>query len=208
MPAHPSSTARSATGTDTGQDTAVEEVTAAEGAVADVARMATLFIPWALRAAVTLGVFNLVANGVSTFTRMAERLMADTGSLHRLLRHLANLGLLHTTSADRYRLSPTGAVLKSGHSSGLARGLDQSSDAWAAAGDRAVPEILSAVRTGSPAWAKVFGEPFWQSLSKKHLRPPPASEQPSSSCRRPSPEPATTRRPMTSRPGPPTPPRA
>ncbi|MEU3704483.1 methyltransferase dimerization domain-containing protein [Streptomyces anulatus] len=133
--------------------------------MADVARMATLFIPWALRAAVTLGVFDLIAKGVSTFTRMAERLMADTGSLHRLLRHLANLGLLHTTSADRYRLSPTGAVLKSGHSSGLARGLDQSSDAWAAAGDRAVPEILSAVRTGSPAWAKVFGEPFWQSLS-------------------------------------------
>ncbi|MFJ4689598.1 methyltransferase [Streptomyces sp. NPDC088789] len=80
------------------------------------------------------------------------------------MRHLANLGLLRTTSADRYRLSPTSAVLKSGHPSGLARGLDQS-DAWAAAGDRAVPEILSAVRTGSPAWAKVFGEPFWQSLS-------------------------------------------
>lgn len=164
MPAHPRRTAPSATGTDTSQDSAVEEVTAAEGAVADVARMATLFTPWALRAAVTLGVFDLIAKGVNTPARMAEHLRADTGSLHRLLRHLANLGLLHTASADRYRLSPTGAVLESGHPSGLARGLDQS-DAWAAAGDRAVPEILSAVRTGSPAWAKVFGEPFWQSLS-------------------------------------------
>lgn len=164
MPAHARRTACSTPGTDTGQDSAVEEVAADEGAVADVARMATLFTPWTLRAAVTLGVFDLIAKGVNTPVRMAEHLGADAGSLHRLLRHLANLGLLHTTSADRYRLSPTGAVLKSGHPSGLARGLDQS-DAWAAAGDRAVPEILFAVRTGSPAWAKVFGEPFWQSLS-------------------------------------------
>ncbi|MEU3657155.1 methyltransferase [Streptomyces sp. NPDC032161] len=125
--------------------------------------MATLFTPWALRAGVTLGLFDLVGTGLGAPALLAERTGADEDAVGRLLRHLTNLGLLDR-GPDGYRLTSLGAVLTSGHPSGLARGLDQS-DAWAAAGDRAVPGLVSAVTTGRPAWPQIAGAPFWQSLA-------------------------------------------
>ncbi|MEV7952910.1 methyltransferase [Streptomyces sp. NPDC088141] len=125
--------------------------------------MATLFTPWALRAGVTLGLFDLVETGLGAPAVLAERTGADKDAVRRLLRHLANLGLLDR-GPDNYRLTALGAVLTSGHPSGLARGLDQS-DAWAEAGDLAVPGLVSAVTTGRPAWPQAAGAPFWQSLA-------------------------------------------
>ncbi|MFJ5725511.1 methyltransferase [Streptomyces sp. NPDC093149] len=128
-----------------------------------VARMATLFTPWALRTGVTLGLFDLVGTGLGAPALLAERTGADKEAVRRLLRHLANLKLLDR-GPDGYRLTALGAVLTSGHPSGLARGLDQS-DAWAEASDLAVPGLISAVTTGRPSWSQAAGAPFWQSLA-------------------------------------------
>ncbi|GLF96866.1 methyltransferase [Streptomyces yaizuensis] len=131
-------------------------------AVERVARLATLFTPWALRTAVTLRLFDLIEEGNHRPDELAARSGADPGALQRLLRYLADLDVLARTG-DTYRLTPLGQVLTSRHPSRTARFLDQD-DAWARTGDRAVPGLLHAVRTGGPAWERHHGLPFWASL--------------------------------------------
>ncbi|MFC3995240.1 methyltransferase [Nocardiopsis sediminis] len=133
-------------------------------AVEQVSRMATLFTPWALRAAVTLRLPDLVAKGVVLPEELARRSGANGDGVVRLLRHLANLGVLTAEESGGYGLTDLGRVLCSDHPSGIARALDQS-DAWARAGDRVLLGLPYSVRTGRPAWEEIFGHGLWDALA-------------------------------------------
>jgi SAM-dependent methyltransferase len=129
----------------------------------EVARMTTLFTPWALRTAVTLRLFDHLAEGPRTPEELSELSGAAPDGVTRLLRCLDGLGFVCRDASGALRLTPRGQVLRADHPSQIAAFLDQT-NAWARAGDRAVPGLLHAVRTGGPAWEEEFGAPFWETL--------------------------------------------
>lgn len=128
-----------------------------------VARMTTLFTPWALRTAVTLRIFDYLAEGPRTPKELAALSEADLDGVTRLLRFLDGLGFVCRDVSGALRLTPRGEVLCANHPSRMATFLDQT-NAWARAGDRAIPGLLHAIRTGGPAWEEEFGAPFWETL--------------------------------------------
>lgn len=135
-----------------------------DAAVAKVARAATLFTPWALRAAVTLRLPDLVAAGVTDVGELARAAGAEPAALRRLIRYLVLLEVFRTPSADRVELGDLGAVLRRGHPAGLARALDQT-EPFACRGDRAISRLPEAVRTGRSVWAGLTGRAFWDDLA-------------------------------------------
>ncbi|MET9148260.1 SIP domain-containing protein [Streptomyces sp. NPDC004042] len=66
---------------------------------------------YAIRAAVTLGVFELVASGVRDPRRLAARTGADPATLTALLAYLASLDVLADDGEGGYRLAPVGEEL-------------------------------------------------------------------------------------------------
>ncbi|MFD9891722.1 methyltransferase [Amycolatopsis sp. NPDC059027] len=138
--------------------------TADDEAVAKVARAATLFTPWALRAAVTLRLPDLIAEGVTDVGELALRAGAEPSALRRLVRYLVLLEVLRAPSADRVELGELGAVLCQGHRAGLARALDQA-EPFARRGDEAISGLVAAIRTGKSVWASFSGRPFWDDLA-------------------------------------------
>lgn len=141
------------------QDATLDEMSAEE----QVAHMTTLFTPWALRTAVTLGLFDYLAEQPRTPKELAALSGADPDGIARLLRYLDGLKFVCRDVSGTLRLTQRGEVLRKGHPSQMAAFLDQT-NAWARAGDRIVPSLLHAVRIGGPAWEEEFGAPFWQTL--------------------------------------------
>ncbi len=133
--------------------------------VAEVAAMSTLFTPWALRLAVTYRLPDLVDEGCADVAELAARSGTNPDALRRVLRHLTNLGLFTAAGEDRVALAPRGRVLLADHPAQLAPFLDQRNP-WAERTDRAVPALLESVRTGTSAWASVFGVGFWDDLAR------------------------------------------
>lgn len=129
-----------------------------------VSEMATLFTPWSLRAAVTFGLPDLIAEGVNDVDQLAARSGTDACALSRLLRHLTNLGFLYEIQPDYFELSQLGQVLRSDHPAQLVRFYDQSNP-FIRAGDSVIPGLLYSVRTGVPAWERTFGRAFWDDLA-------------------------------------------
>jgi SAM-dependent hydroxylase len=127
--------------------------------------MANLYTPWSLRAAVTLGLPDLIASGVHTVSELSERSGAHSAALLRLLRHLANLGLLAEDPPGCYQLTRLGAILRSSHPAGMASLLDQN-NRFARAADAVIPGLLSSMRSGTGAWKDVFGTSLWENLAE------------------------------------------
>jgi 2,7-dihydroxy-5-methyl-1-naphthoate 7-O-methyltransferase len=141
-------------------------VTADAAAVLRVSLLATLWTPWSLRLAVTFGLPDLIAGGVTDVTRLAERSGTHAESLGRVLRHLANLGIVAETGPGQVELTELGQVLRSDHPARVAGFLDQD-NAFTRSGDQVIPGLLHSVRTGDPAWLEVFGRSFWDDLEAK-----------------------------------------
>lgn len=140
------------------------ERVADDDAVAKVARLGTLFTPWALRAAVTLRIPDLIASGVTDVGGLAFRAGVDPAALRRLIRYLVLLEVLRASSVDRVELGELGAVLCHGHPAGLAGAYDQNVP-FARRGDEAIPGLVAAVRTGKSVWADISGRSFWDDLA-------------------------------------------
>jgi 2,7-dihydroxy-5-methyl-1-naphthoate 7-O-methyltransferase len=92
-------------------------------AVDRLREMGDLLTPMALRVAATLGLADLIADGVATARGLAERTATDRDALARLLRHMASMGLL-APDGEGYRLTELGEPLRSTHPGGVARSLD------------------------------------------------------------------------------------
>jgi len=96
-------------------------------------------------------------------TRTSDELARATGSepeaLYRLLRTLANAGILTESAERRFALSPLGATLRSDVPGSLRAwvlfsGAPFYPQAW--------QEILYSIHTGRPAWPKVHGTPLFE----------------------------------------------
>ena len=116
-----------------------------------------------LRAAVRLGVFDLIGDG----RRPAGEVAADAGAEHqpmtRLLRALAGLGLMEEHEPDAFSLTAAGALLDSGRPDSLVSFVRMFTDPAIV---RAWDGLDSSVRTGEIAFDAVFGTDFFSHLGR------------------------------------------
>lgn len=118
------------------------------------------WITQAVYVAAKLGLADLLADGSRSSTQLAEATNTHTGSLHRLLRFLAILGVFEQVESDRFALTPVGELLRadvpgSGRCLALFRG-EESYRAWG--------DLLHTVKTGEQAFARVIGAPVFEYL--------------------------------------------
>jgi SAM-dependent methyltransferase len=121
--------------------------------------LSDLCTPWCVHVVATLRIADHVAAGKTSIDDLAAASGADSDSLHRVLTHLAGKGLFEETAPGHFGLNePARALLESP----LRLGLDldgiggRMAYAWGS--------LLTAVRTGVPAYHTIFGRPFWEDL--------------------------------------------
>src|SRR5580700_4571025 len=118
-----------------------------------------LSTPWCVHVVVTLRIADHILAGNTEIDRLASAAGADRDSLHRVLRHLVGKGLFEEPSAGRFALNDNArALLEDGARLGFdLNGIGgRMAYAWGT--------LLSAVRTGRPAYHEAFGRGFWEDL--------------------------------------------
>jgi len=113
-------------------------------------------------AVVKLGVPDLLAGGPRTADELAAATGADARVLRRLLRALAAAGVVKQVAPRTFALSPVSELLVStAPGAGHLVALMQGEEVY-----RSFAEIMHTVRTGEPAFAKVYGMPFYTYLDE------------------------------------------
>jgi hypothetical protein len=125
----------------------------------DLWSLADLTTPWCLHVAATLRVADRLQSGPAAIASLAAACDADAGALARVLRHLVAKGVFAEPSPGAFALNDAAQGLLD---PGMRLGLDLDS----LGGRMAFPwsTLLTAVRTGRPAYAEVFGRSFWEDL--------------------------------------------
>jgi hypothetical protein len=126
---------------------------------ADVWALSDLCTPWCVHVVATLRIADHIAAGTTRIDDPAVASGAHSGSLHRVLRHLVSKGMFEEPSPGRFALNDPARPLLD---SSACLGLDL--DGFGGRMAYAWGSLLSAVRTGAPAYHEVFGRPFWEDL--------------------------------------------
>ncbi|MGV9316429.1 SIP domain-containing protein [Streptomyces sp. NPDC003691] len=152
----------------TGADPVADEPAADAGAEVDVDdaherlhELTDLTAGFTIRAAVTLGVFDLVDSGVRDARTLAERTDTDAPALTALLTHLTDIGLL-SAGPGGYRLTTVGEELvEDGHSSE-----EYHLEGAAAALDLSLSGLVHTLRTGEPGYRTRDGETLATAMAR------------------------------------------
>ncbi len=118
-----------------------------------------LCTPWCIHVVVTLRIAEHLDAGKTQIDELAAGAGADAGSLSRVLRHLVSRGVFEEPAPDRFALNAPARQLLD---SGVRLGFDL--DSFGGRMAYAWGSLLSAVRTGKPAYHTIFGRPFWADL--------------------------------------------
>jgi len=125
----------------------------------DLWTLSDLCTPWCVHVVATLRVADHIAAGNSEIGALAAASGADRDSLHRVMRHLVQKGLFVEPARGRFELNELAQGLL-GESGRLGFDLDSFGGRMA----HAWGTLLSAVRTGKPAYHEEFGRGFWEDL--------------------------------------------
>jgi hypothetical protein len=129
-----------------------------------LAPLMDLVTPMALRVAATLRLADFMpddgAGEGAGLGDLAERAGADPDALARMLRHLVQHGVFTEPRPGQFAANQTAAMLRAGQPG--AGWLDL--DGFGGRMDLAFTGLAHSVRTGEPAWERVFGQPFWAYL--------------------------------------------
>ena len=125
----------------------------------DLWTLSDLSTPWCVHVVATLRIADHIAAGNTEIGPLAAAAGADRDSLHRVLRHLVSKGLFEEPAPGRFALNEA------------ARGLLEEATPpgpgsrwlWRPHGAR-LGNLLSAVRSGKPAYHEAFGRGFWEDL--------------------------------------------
>ncbi|WP_175408877.1 methyltransferase [Streptomyces sp. TRM64462] len=128
-------------------------------------RLKDTMTPWALRAAVTLGVPDLVADGEKDVSELAERSGTVPGALGRVLRLLARRGVFTEPAPGVFGPTGLSRLLQGDHPRSMRPWLDL--EGPVARGDRTCVHILEALRTGGPVHERAYGRPVWDDLAAR-----------------------------------------
>lgn len=112
-----------------------------------------------IHVAAVLGIADLVAERPVTADDLARLTGTHADSLYRMLRVLACAGIFTETGDRRFGLTPLGAGLRQG---GPLRALAM---LLGGVHYRAWGDLLETVRTGEPAFPRVFGQPLLEYMS-------------------------------------------
>src|SRR5712692_1047728 len=129
------------------------------GESADLRALSDLCTPWCVHVVATLRIADLIAAGTTDIKSLAQEAGCDVDSLQRVLRHLVGKGVFQEPTPGRFALNEAALGLLD---SSLRLGLDlngiggRMASAWGT--------LLTAVRTGVPAYHELFGLPFWEDL--------------------------------------------
>ncbi len=113
----------------------------------------------AISAAASLGLADSLKEGPRSLTELAQQTGTHAPSLYRLLRTLTSVGIFQQDSPDQFRTSALGSMLEA-DSPGSVRALavgQLGSEHY-----RAWGELLYSLKTGAPAFQKVFGMSVWE----------------------------------------------
>jgi SAM-dependent methyltransferase len=125
----------------------------------DIWSLSDLATPWCVHVVATLRIADHIAAGKTEIGPLAAAAGADRDSLHRVLRHLVTKGLFEEPARGQFQLNDDARALLE---DSIHLGLDldgiggRMAHAWGT--------LLSAVRTGKPAYHEVFGRGFWEDL--------------------------------------------
>ena len=125
----------------------------------DLWTLSDLATPWCLHVVATLRVADHIAGGKPRIDELAAASGADRDSLYRVLRHLVGKGVFEESASGTFALNDAARGLLDG---GFRLGFDldgiggRMAHAWGT--------LLSAVRTGRPAYHEAFGRGFWDDL--------------------------------------------
>jgi SAM-dependent methyltransferase len=125
----------------------------------DVWALSDLCTPWCVHVVATLRIADRILAGNAEIGRLAAAAGADRDSLHRVLRHLVSKGLFEEPAPGRFALNEAARGLLE---EGVRLGLDL--DAFGGRMAHAWGTLLSAVRSGKPAYHEAFGRGFWADL--------------------------------------------
>src|SRR5947209_9486345 len=125
----------------------------------DLWALADLSTPWSLHVVATLRVAHHIQAGRTNIADLAGAAGADPESLASVLRHLVRKGVFEEPAPGSFALNDAArGLLEDPLLIGL--NLDgiggRMAHAWGT--------LLTAVRTGRPAYREVFGRPFWEDL--------------------------------------------
>jgi 2,7-dihydroxy-5-methyl-1-naphthoate 7-O-methyltransferase len=125
----------------------------------DLETLSDLRTPWCIHVVATLRIADLIAAGTTEVDRLAAAAGCDSESLSAVLGHLVTRGLFEETEPGRFVLNEAAMGLLD-PSQRLGLDLDGIGGRMA----RAWGTLLAYVRTGAPAYAELFGLPFWEDL--------------------------------------------
>lgn len=130
----------------------------------DLFQMATGFVAsQAIYAAAHFNIAEHLAHGPSSIDALAAKTGAHAGSLHRVLRALASVGVFTETTPRTFANTPMSELLRPGVANSQYAGvLMIGRHCYPAFG-----EIVHSVETGRPGFDKHFGAPLFDYLSKR-----------------------------------------
>jgi hypothetical protein len=125
----------------------------------DLWSLCDLCTPWCVHVVATLRIADHIVAGNTGIDKLAAAAGADRDFLHRVLRHLVKKGVFQEAAPGRFELNETARGLLE---SGVRLGMDL--DSFGGRMAHAWGTLLSAVRTGKPAYHEAFGLGFWEDL--------------------------------------------
>jgi 2,7-dihydroxy-5-methyl-1-naphthoate 7-O-methyltransferase len=125
----------------------------------DIGALSDLCTPWCIHVVATLRVANHIASGITQIEDLAAACGAHAESLEIVLRHLLRKGLFAEPTPGKFTLNEAARVLLDP----MARWLNL--DGFGGRMAHAWGTLLSAVRTGRPAYHEAFGRPYWEDLA-------------------------------------------
>jgi SAM-dependent methyltransferase len=116
----------------------------------------------AIYVAAKLGIADLLASGPKTIAELASESGTHPPTLERLLRALSTLEMFAPASDGRFRNTPLSEMLRSDHPQSQREGalFLPARFLWLPIG-----ELFESVRTGEPAFRRIFGQPFFEYLA-------------------------------------------
>jgi hypothetical protein len=105
-----------------------------------------------------LGLADQLAAGPRDAGDLARATGVDEDALFRVLRALASEGILDRPAPRTFALNAISAPLRRDHPSSILHTVLQISSSW---NQRTWNDLLETVRTGAPAFPRIFGEDLW-----------------------------------------------
>lgn len=125
----------------------------------DLRALSDLCTPWCIHVVATLRIAEHIAADVTDISALAAKAGCDGDWLQRVLKHLVSKGVFQESLPGRFNLNENAQGLLD-----PAQRLGLDLDGFGGRTAYAWGSLLTAVRTGAPAYREVFGLSFWEDL--------------------------------------------